>query len=98
MDIVRKTLHWYFSKNALPYYCILAIDALIIIFLNVFGFYWQFGRNVVASVFWMLLLGSVITMIPFLVGFRIFHTYSGIIRFSSFADLYRAMSPLTMTG
>jgi len=89
MDIVRKTLHWYFSKNALPYYCILAIDSLIIIFLNVFGFYWQFGGNVVASVFWMLLLGSVITMIPFLVGFRIFHTYSGIIRFSSFADLYR---------
>ena len=89
MGIVRNTLHGYFSKNALPYYGILAIDAMTIVFLNMYGFYWQFGGNAVASVFWTLLLGCVVMVIPFLIGFRIFHTYNGIIRFSTFADLTR---------
>ncbi len=88
-DVIRKALHGYFSRKALPYYCILAIDVFIIFSLNLFGFYWQFGRVAVMSHIGLLLFGCAVTVIPFLIAFRIFHTYNGIIRFSTFADLYR---------
>jgi FlaA1/EpsC-like NDP-sugar epimerase len=84
---IKKIANWYFSKNALPYYCILAIDAFIILALNMFGFFWQFGVHNFLHLFWYILLGSLIILIPFFIAFKLFHTYSGIIRFTTFIDL-----------
>lgn len=39
--------------------------------------------------FWQIIVGLALGLIVFSVFFRIFHTYHGIIRFSSFVDLYR---------
>ena len=36
-----------------------------------------------------LLVTLLVCLIPYLVGFRLFHTYSGIIRYSSFVDLQK---------
>ena len=84
---IKKIANWYFSKNALPYYCILAIDAFIILALNMFGFFWQFGVHNFLHLFWYILLGGLIILIPFFIAFKLFHTYSGIIRFTTFIDL-----------
>ena len=36
MNPVRGILHWYFSKNALPYWCVLIADS-VIVFLGSFA-------------------------------------------------------------
>ena len=86
-----KILNWYFTKNSLPYWCIFLIDCAIIIFSG-FLTYWIFNNaesllanllQVVNTLFCFVLLS-----VP---GFRIFHTYSGFMRYSSFIDLMRVV-------
>ena len=82
-----KILNWYFTKNALPYWSILLIDCLIIVFSGM-SIYWLFhwGDLLVENFPFVLntMLFYVLLSLP---GFRIFHTYSGFMRFSSFVDL-----------
>ena len=88
MLIVHKFFNWYFSRNALPYWCILASDCLILVFFYLFGYYCFLGGEELVDYFW-LKLGCVLScMVFYLVGFKMLHTYSNVIRYSSFVDLY----------
>lgn len=84
-----KILNWYFTKNSLPYWIILLIDCAIVILSGVIT-YWIFNDavtlfdNTLQVINTMLIF--VLLSIP---GFRIFHTYSGFMRYSSFVDLMR---------
>ena len=86
-----KLLNWYFTKNSLPYWCIFLIDCAIIMFSG-FLTYWIFNNietlltNLLMVVNTLLIF--VILSIP---GFRLFHTYSGFMRYSSFIDLMRVV-------
>ena len=84
-----KLLNWYFTKNALPYWSILLLDSLIIVFSGMTT-YWVFHyTDLLAENFFKVfntMLFFVVLSIP---GFRIFHTYSGFMRYSSFIDLMR---------
>ena len=86
---IDKLLNWYFNKNSLPYWCILLIDCAIIMFSGVLTF-WIFNNleEVFAHALQLVntLLIFVLLSIP---GFRLFHTYSGFMRYSSFVDLMR---------
>ena len=86
-----KILNWYFTRNSLPYWCIFLIDCGIVLFSGLLT-YWIFNDaaallenfpQVVST-----LLCFVLLSIP---GFRIFHTYSGFMRYSSFVDLMRVV-------
>ena len=84
-----KILNWYFTKNALPYWSILLIDCLIIVF-SAMSIYLLFHQaDLLAENFPKVLLTSCIFVLLSFPGFRIFHTYSGFMRFSSFVDLMR---------
>ena len=86
-----KILNWYFTKNALPYWCILLIDCAV---LSVSGLmvYWFFhDSDILLTNLYPLLNTLVCFIVLTLVGFRIFHTYSGFMRYSSFVDLVRVM-------
>ena len=86
-----KLLNWYFTKNSLPYWCILLIDCGILIFCG-FLVYWIF--NDAESLFdnSLRLLNTMICFVLLSIpGFRIFHTYSGFMRYSSFVDLMRVV-------
>lgn len=80
---------WYVSRSALPYWCVLIAD-LIIGYLSGILVFWFYYRGVVT-------LGNILPLsktigvylLFFLIGFRAFHTYSGIIRYSSVDDLRR---------
>ena len=84
-----KLLNWFFSKSSLPYWCVIILDSLIIA-----GcwcvLYWFNART---SAFIHNFPELVLTILLFLAVhwafFRVFHTYSGILRFSSFVDLQR---------
>ena len=87
--MIDKVLNWYFSKNALPYWCILIIDCLVCFFSGLFVFWLFFrGGQTLANILPVSrTLGLYIAVN--IVMFRIFRTYSGIIRYSSFVDLLR---------
>ena len=86
-----KILNWYFTKNSLPYWCIFLIDCAIIVFSG-FLTYWIFNNaeSLLANLLQVVnTLGCfVLLSIP---GFRLFHTYSGFMRYSSFIDLMRVV-------
>ena len=88
-NILKNLAGWYFSSKTLPYWCVLMIDCVIIMFSGILGMYVDFGGSYLAGHFWSCSLGLLITLIPMLVFFKLFHTYSGIIRYSSFVDLQR---------
>ena len=86
-----KILNWYFTKNSLPYWCIFLIDCAIIMFSG-FLTYWVFNN---VEILLTNLLQVVNTLGCFILlsipGFRLFHTYSGFMRYSSFVDLMRVV-------
>ena len=89
MRIFDRLLSWYFKKDSLPYWCIFIIDSAIVFFSTIFT-YWLFNKTQVLIGHRFDLLYTAIIYVMFSwVGFRVFHTYSGIIRFSSFVDLMR---------
>ena len=85
--MIQRLLHWYFSKRALPYWCVLLADSFILLFVGIF-IYWVFNRtNLLVvhrfDVIYTLLMYVVLNFI----GSRCFRTYAGILRYSSFIDL-----------
>ena len=91
MKVFDKILNWYFSMNALPYWVILLIDIIICYFSGIFVF-WLYYHGAVAFNNIALLSKTILMYMVFnLIGFRIFRTYSGIIRYSSFVDLQRVV-------
>ena len=89
MSPLRNIFNWYFRKSSLPYWCILLFDCAILLVSGIVV-YWIFNRSGELfahriGVFYTLLAYVLLS----LVGFRLFHTYSGILRYSSFVDLVR---------
>ncbi|MBP5360194.1 MAG: polysaccharide biosynthesis protein, partial [Bacteroidaceae bacterium] len=89
MNFLSKIASWYFQKNSLPYWAILGVDCVLIIFSGLLANYLVCGGSSFIGHFWPLLFELILMQIPFFIGFKIFHTYSGIIRYSSFVDLAR---------
>lgn len=81
---------WYFSKRALPYWAIFIIDCLIVLFsfVTVQVVLGGIARFIIGSPTQQLLTYG-ICLLCYILGFHIFHTYSGVIRYSSFVDLQR---------
>ncbi len=80
-------LNWYFSKRSLPYWCIMLFDAFLV-FLSGILVLWMFTRARYLSFLWdegchTTLLYTIFSFI----GFKLFHTYSGVLRYASFIDL-----------
>lgn len=89
--ILQRISNWYFTKKALPHLCILLIDCAIVIFSGYVGYYIDKGGDIFVDSFWQITFGLMVGLVPFIVAFRLLHTYSGIVRYSSFVDLQRVM-------
>ena len=89
MNLFRKVVDWYFSNKALPYWCILLLDCVIVAFSTYVGHYIELGGDIFAGHFWDMTRGILLGLVLFVIAFRVFHTYSGIVRYSSFIDLQR---------
>lgn len=98
MHAFHKLCNWYFSKKALPYWCILLIDCASVYLSGLIVFYIQYGGLTLAQHFWPLTLGLLLCLGVYMVSFFAFHTFKGVIRYSSFVDLHRVVySTLTAT-
>ena len=91
-----KLFSWYFKRNALPYWTILLLDCLII-YLSAFFTYWlAHGGAMMQQHFYALSNTMLLYLVVCIISFRLYSTYSGIIRYSSFVDLQRvALANLT---
>ena len=96
MNWYLQLVNWYFSKKTLPYWCVVIAD-LTIVFMSWFVvYYFNHGGEALAHNFWSLALNSFLCGFFMMIGMRIFHTYSGILRYSSFSDLLRVMGALAI--
>lgn len=87
MKFINKLANWYFTRRALPYWMVLLIDCLICYLSGLFVF-WLYYRGAVTLGNLGILSKTILLYMVFnLIGFRLFRTYSGIIRYSSFVDL-----------
>lgn len=94
---VDNFLYRYFSVKTLPYWVILALDSCIVIFSGLITRYIEAGGNGFVNNFWQFATGLIVTVCLFFIGFKIFHTYSHILRYSSFSDLFKVASA-TLVG
>lgn len=89
MKFLDKLVNWYFSKQSLPYWCIFFFDSLLV-FLSFLLVYQQiYSGAETLGVLWQLCSMCAVYAVFFAVGFKMFHTYDGILRYSSFVDLQR---------
>lgn len=95
--ILQRISNWYFTKKALPHLCILLIDCAIVAFSGYIGYYIDKGGDIFVDSFWQITFGLMVGLVPFIIAFRLLHTYSGIVRYSSFVDLQRVMMA-TLSG
>lgn len=89
MRSMKNLAKWYFSRGALPYWSILLLDCVLVLFSGLLAYTVHHGSRATVDVFLPLLFTIALFLLSFIVGFRLFHTYDGIIRFSSFNDLMR---------
>lgn len=89
MNWFNKLVNWYFKRDSLPYWCVVLIDCIICYLSGLFVF-WQFFRGAATLYNIIPITHTLLLYLVFnVISFRIFQTYSGIIRYSSFVDLQR---------
>jgi FlaA1/EpsC-like NDP-sugar epimerase len=76
-------------RHALPHWCVFLADCFIVVASSLFVHAMMNGAVHTLGEFWPLMGAVAVMLVCYIVGFRIFHTYSGIIRYSSFVDLRR---------
>ena len=90
---IKNITDWYFTKKAIPYWCILLLDCFMV-FLN--GYIALFLTREQAFHSEILLksntYGILINVLIYAISFKIFHTYHGIVRYSTFHDLVNISS------
>ncbi len=89
MSYIKKIASWYFSRHALPYWCVLLFDCFVILLSGLLCYILDHGVLHTLNGFWAVLGTLTFYLLFFLVGFRLTRTYTGVLRYSSFTDLYR---------
>ena len=82
-------LNWYFTKKALPYWTVLLLDCFICFVSGIFVLLLFTSASSLIKHFGAATLTISVYMIFNLIGFKVFHTYAGVVRYSSFVDLRR---------
>lgn len=91
MSKISKITDWYFNKKSLPYWFIFLVDCAIVLCSYLFIFQQLNSGTIALSYIVQLTLLSTLLVMCYVVGFRLFHTYDGILRYSSFYDLRRVL-------
>ncbi|MDE7441011.1 MAG: polysaccharide biosynthesis protein [Muribaculaceae bacterium] len=89
MNSLKKLANWYFSRAALPYWSILILDCMFVVFAGLLAYAVHHGSVETLNVLGSLSITMCVFLAAFLISFRVFHTYNGVIRYSSFSDLLR---------
>ena len=84
----KNITDWYFTKKAVPYWFILLLDCFLVFLNGWIAFFLTRPQAFVNDVlFWSNFWGILINVLIYAISFKIFHTYHGIVRYSTFHDL-----------
>ena len=92
LNLLSKVTGWYFTKKALPYWGVLLLDCLIVLLAAYMGAYVELRGQEFLQSFDIVSVLALLCVLLFGISFRIFRTYSGIIRYSSFIDLQHVVA------
>lgn len=98
VKIIYKICNWYFSHKALPYWCILIIDCMAVYISGLIVYYIRHGGMGLVQHFGAVSLGLCICLLVYIVAFVFFHTFHGVMRYSSFIDLHRVVYSTAIAG
>ena len=91
MNVFKKLSTWYFSKNVLPYWVVLLADTVIVFASCCFTFWITNNTDIAFESRAAMLYSAFFYSLISWIGIRIFRTYSGVLRYSSFVDLLKVV-------
>lgn len=89
MKLLYRFVKWAFSRGTLPYWCVFAYDTLSVLVSGLFVYTLQYGVDNLYTNLNRVGLGIGLSMVLYMLAFFIFHTFNGVLRYSSFIDLRR---------
>ena len=89
MNLLQKISKWIFTRGALPYWCILVYDSIVVITSGYFVYCLQHGFSNLVENISRVSFGIGLCFAVYMIAFILFHTFNGVLRFSSFIDLRR---------
>ena len=90
---IKNITEWYFTKKAIPYWCILLLDSFLVLLSGYIALFLTrqsaFSHPIILRAnTW----GILINVLIYALSFKVFHTYHGIVRYSTFHDLVNITS------
>lgn len=89
-------INWYFSRKAAPYWLILIVDTLIVLVSELISYYIVYNGLNETERFSRVLFTFLLFLPGFLIGFRLFRTYSGIVRYSNSTEFIRLVGAMAV--
>ncbi len=89
MNVLHNFSKWIFDRGAMPYWCILVYDSFSVLASGLFVFCLQHGFIGLIDHLPQVILGMSICLLVYVAMFFLFHTFNGVLRYSSFIDLHR---------
>ena len=97
MKVFGKFFNWYFGRSALPYWCIMIFDLMVCFLSGVFIVWLRHPASDMLAAWPQLMHTLGIFAVLNFISFRVFHTYSGILRYSQFIDLMRVTNACVLS-
>lgn len=97
MKVFGKFFNWYFCRGALPYWCIMIFDLMVCFLSGVFIVWLRHPASDVLAAWPQLMHTLELFAVLNFISFRVFHTYSGILRYSQFIDLMRVTNACVLS-
>ena len=97
MKVFGKFINWYFGRSALPYWCIMIFDLMVCFLSGVFIVWLRHPASDVLAAWPQLMHTLGLFAVLNFISFRVFHTYSGILRYSQFIDLMRVTNACVLS-
>lgn len=97
MKVFGKFINWYFGRSALPYWCIMIFDLMVCFLSGVFIVWLRHPTSDVLAAWPQLMHTLGLFAVLNFISFLVFHTYSGILRYSQFIDLMRVANACVLS-
>lgn len=88
-NAITKLFNWYFSKGALPYWCIIALDCATVFLAGLMSYFLLYRSADVVAYIEPVCLGLLVVIGFHVLFFLVYRTYRSVVRYSSYVDLLR---------
>ncbi len=96
MTVQISLLNWFFKKSALPYWCVVVFDFMVCVIGGILILLLRHPASEFSGHYMAVLHTYIAFGVAYLIGSRVFRTYSGILRYSQFVDLLRVAYACTL--